>query len=1122
MSPLRRHESGQRVEGSSVGRDLIQVSGDYVPGRSSGHFDYRNTVRQLTAARLRDREAELAELARFCTAEDGPGYAWWRAGAWAGKSALMASFVLDPPDGVRIVSFFVTARYAAHNDRTAFLDIVLAQLSAVVGEDLPYLTSAMRVAHLATLYERAAEACRAEGKRLVLVVDGLDEDRSRIGGGEHSIAGLLPRRLPAGLRVIVASRPNPPLPPDVPKNHPLRDPRIVRLLDRSPHAEADRFVCEQDLKILLADRGPGTALLGLIAAAGGGLTTGDLAELAGVPVDAIHGHLKSIAGRTFRTQVGRWDPSREVLVLAHDDLRTEAAGLLGPALESYRERIHEWADRHRDAGWPPHTPEYLLLGYFRMLVDSGDVRRIAECATDGRRHERMLARSGGDSAALSEIADAQALLLRQEPDLAAMARLAMRRAALAERNANLPPHLPAVWARLGNGTRARALAGAMLPAGGRDQALADVADALAERGDHNGATSAARRIEADPRRLHALARIARARLAAGDIARARAAALALDPGEPVVLAVLAEINPGRAPARLAAAIQAIEALPADPGRDLALAFTATTAARIGDLTSLDVLAELLRDTFAAADPELHTALVDGGHLDLAERIAESAEESLRTEALATLAGILLDRADRAPGNTGRARALAESAAMAATTGPRYELPASPQDFALAPERAAEILARVGAEGWVATLARNHPGDEGLLAGFARGYAAAGKLALAEECAGRIRSWTRVYGLTPILRRATDPALRERIAVAAEEAAWEAPDPLPRSHALATVAAAAAAAGDPVLAEGLALDVEDVARSITDPALLARKLSALGRAIGPADPLMSELADEADVLVAILTGRPGRREAAAASAGLRMALGDPGPFDELVEQLTGRYLPEAELLADAAVARGDLDRLARLAGTVPDGWSRAVALTAAVAGSDPETAAGLLPIAVLAADELGASEHLAALGPAYAAAGDLSRGEALARRHGIPALAEVARIAAERGDRATAHRILAECETAGPGHNGETGESAAAEVALGLAWLAAGDAPAPPSGPGARARARRTGSPLPARDRAARYAAQALARGDVLGPWRLVGALDPAVPRAIAAELIREAHDRAGGAEGRGTSAPPAG
>ncbi|MDQ1659650.1 MAG: hypothetical protein QOD41_4733, partial [Cryptosporangiaceae bacterium] len=38
MSPLRRHESGQRVEGSSVGRDLIQVSGDYVPGRSSGHF----------------------------------------------------------------------------------------------------------------------------------------------------------------------------------------------------------------------------------------------------------------------------------------------------------------------------------------------------------------------------------------------------------------------------------------------------------------------------------------------------------------------------------------------------------------------------------------------------------------------------------------------------------------------------------------------------------------------------------------------------------------------------------------------------------------------------------------------------------------------------------------------------------------------------------------------------------------------------------------------------------------------------------------------------------------------------------------------------------------------------
>ena len=56
------------------------------------------------------REAELAELARFCLERGRGPYVWWRAGAWAGKSALMSTFVLRPPpemgDRVRMVSFF--------------------------------------------------------------------------------------------------------------------------------------------------------------------------------------------------------------------------------------------------------------------------------------------------------------------------------------------------------------------------------------------------------------------------------------------------------------------------------------------------------------------------------------------------------------------------------------------------------------------------------------------------------------------------------------------------------------------------------------------------------------------------------------------------------------------------------------------------------------------------------------------------------------------------------------------------------------------------------------------------------------------------------------------------------
>ena len=47
------------------------------------------------------------------------------------------------------------------------------------------------------------------------------------------IAALLPAHPPAGMKVIVAGRPNPPIPDDVPDGHPLRDPDIVRLLGDS-------------------------------------------------------------------------------------------------------------------------------------------------------------------------------------------------------------------------------------------------------------------------------------------------------------------------------------------------------------------------------------------------------------------------------------------------------------------------------------------------------------------------------------------------------------------------------------------------------------------------------------------------------------------------------------------------------------------------------------------------------------------------------------------------------------------------------------------------------------------------------------------------------------------------
>ena len=58
---------------------------------------YLAQVRQIAPPELVGRDAELEELARFCVDEQAGAYMWWQAGPWAGKSALLSTFVLHPP-----------------------------------------------------------------------------------------------------------------------------------------------------------------------------------------------------------------------------------------------------------------------------------------------------------------------------------------------------------------------------------------------------------------------------------------------------------------------------------------------------------------------------------------------------------------------------------------------------------------------------------------------------------------------------------------------------------------------------------------------------------------------------------------------------------------------------------------------------------------------------------------------------------------------------------------------------------------------------------------------------------------------------------------------------------------
>jgi tetratricopeptide (TPR) repeat protein len=923
--------------------------GPLVPPRSA----YLAQVRRIAPPELRDRDAELGELARFCLDERRGPYVWWRAGPWAGKSALLSTFVLDPPEVVRsrvqVVAFFITARLAAQDTRQAFTSVVTEQLAALTGEHPPtVLDESLREAWLLDLLGQAAASCRRRGVRLVLVVDGLDEDRGATTGPDaHSIAGLLPADPPAGMRVIVAGRPNPPVPDDVPDWHPLRDPGIIRLLADSPHARDLQRLGQTELKRLLKGSPIEQDLLGLLTAARGGLSGPDLHDLTGADLVHIEDVLHTVAGRTFTSRAAQWagDSGPLVYLLGHEELDAAARRFLGePRLAGYRDRLHTWADTYSHPAdgsppWPAGTPEYLLGGYTRLLTHTRDTARLVALVTDPARHDRMLDLTGGDTAALDEITTAQDLVLATpRPDLEAMLRLSIRRTNLTHRNTNIPTDLPAVWATLGQPDRAEALARSITDPASRTSALVEVIRAVAAAGDHDRAEALARSLNDPSWRAWALTAVAEAVAAAGDHDRARQlTATATAIAEAVAPA---PIDPSPLASALAKALQEIAAAIAngharwyavtdEAGRPSSQAWALAEvvwAAAAGDqdpARQLAAAAEALRHTRtnparrASALTEVAQAVAAAGDHDRARQLAVTAE---------ALARSLTDPYARASVLTQVARAVA----------------------AAGDHDRAEALAR--------SLSKPHS-QASALAEVARAVAAAGDHDRAEAMARSITDPSlQVRALTwvaQVIAASGDHDRARQLAAIAEAVTRSTTDPSwhvsASESASAEVAPAVAAAGDHDRAEA-------IARSITDPSLRVRALT------------------EVTQVIAAAGDHDRARQVAAIAEAVARAITDPS---SQVRALTG--------VAQVAAAASDHDQARQLV-TTAEAVARSI--------SDPSWRAWALTW----------------VAQAVAAAGDYDRAEAVARSITDPsspawALTEVAQLAAAAGDHDRAIRLL---------------------------------------------------------------------------------------------------------------------
>ncbi|MFF2022177.1 hypothetical protein ACFVW2_10275 [Streptomyces sp. NPDC058171] len=443
-----------------------------------------------TGRALRDRKGELAAMEDFFdTTDEAPTYLWWQAPPRAGASVLLTRFLLEPPENADVVGYFVS-RTGERNRSRHFVGAVVRQLMHLLKRKMPRTPEDVPPATLQRYFQAAARRSARSGRRLLVVVDGLDQDLVWHGGASASeaagpsIAALLPHASPhrplgddrpsgkRTLRVIVSSRPAVTPPVDVPSDHPLRGAAVVRALAPSPHARDTAAVARDELARLRATE-LGRTVVGLLATAGAGLSASDLAELADVERSEVERLLTADAGRCLVPDdldvgshaLGGAEWVRVAREESGQALLARCAGLL-----------HRWADSWRLRAWPPSAPRYLLSHHPRLL--RGDPERVERYVLDPHRHLRMVAEGLADEA-LAQLD----LATDGRDDLGVAARVSLARTVLTQRARPVPGEFPRLFALAGDVDRARALARSSAREAARAVRLAGVAAVLPNRGE---------------------------------------------------------------------------------------------------------------------------------------------------------------------------------------------------------------------------------------------------------------------------------------------------------------------------------------------------------------------------------------------------------------------------------------------------------------------------------------------------------------------------------------------------------------------------------------------------------------------------------------------------------------
>ncbi len=409
---------------------------------------------------IRGREGERTAMNAFVrdSSSTAPSYLCWHAEAPVGKTVLLADYVMRPPRGPDVLNFFVSAAHRT-NTRAEFEEHMTEQIETFLGS--PPRPAPRGVRQWRRLFAEAAEESVRHGRKLLLVVDGLDDDVAWPGiaadgeppatGGtaRQSIAALLPMSPPPGMRVIVSFRRCVRFPDDLPTGHPLRLREHLRAL-------APIGGVPQVRQTPPAANALGGTVVGLLAAAGGGLRTADLAELAGLPADRLDRLVQGPEGRSLVLE----DPVFQTYALADPGLAQAVREGLGDEETARHTRaLLAWSQRWRTAGWPEGTPPYPLAHQLRLLTDSAD---RAAYVLDMSRLRRLAVTAGSDAAlAQLDAFEEEVKATATNPgSLTVLAPLTVARALLRGETREVPPAPLPYWS---DWARPSALAAWLVP-----------------------------------------------------------------------------------------------------------------------------------------------------------------------------------------------------------------------------------------------------------------------------------------------------------------------------------------------------------------------------------------------------------------------------------------------------------------------------------------------------------------------------------------------------------------------------------------------------------------------------------------------------------------------------------